>query len=150
MSGYKTHSIVNLALTLPVAVIVAAVCKIPYPLVVIGGATFVYGTFFMSPDLDLAYNIKFLSVRGILSLPFRTYAMFFRHRGLSHSLFFGTLTRVLWLGMYAFVAFYLWHHFVPSKRTLLALFHAYQWPIIAGFSGLFLADTSHIIVDKVS
>jgi uncharacterized metal-binding protein len=151
MAQYKTHSMINLFIALPPLVAASLyLFKQPMGLVLIGAGAFAYGTLFMSPDVDLTYNVKWGSVRGILSFPFRTYAKVFAHRGLSHSILFGTLTRVIWLGMYVFAALLIVYQVVPTKKTLMAFYLSYKLPLIASFAGLFLADACHIIVDKLS
>ena len=151
MAQYKAHSAINLFVALPVLAGIALLAlKQPLNLVLIGAGAFAYGTLFMSPDVDLAYNVKLFSVRGVLSFPFRTYAKVFAHRGLSHSLLFGTLTRVLWLGAYVLVALFVIYQFVPTQKKLMAFYLSYKLPLIAGFIGLFLADACHILVDKLT
>jgi len=150
MSGYRTHTKVNLLITLPIATAAALLLlNPPLTLLLIGIGTFAYGTLFMSPDVDLAYQIKLVSIRGALSIPFRTYAMVFSHRGLSHSLLFGTLTRLAWLGIYVVLALYITHQVVPNKETFLHLFVRYKPYLLWGFAGLFLADASHLMMDKL-
>lgn len=149
MSDYRTHTKVNLFIGLPILT-AAAILLLhpPLTLLLLGLGTFVYGTLFMSPDVDLAYQTKLASVRGILSIPFRTYAMVFRHRGLSHSFFFGTLTRVLWLLMYVVIGLYIAYQIFPGKTDFLRFFLRYKPYLIWGFSGLFLADICHLLMDK--
>lgn len=150
MSGYRTHTKINLFVALPICT-AAAILLLhpPLKLLLLGIGVFTYGTLFMSPDVDLAYQTKLMSVRGILSLPFRTYAMVFKHRGLSHSFFFGTLTRILWLLMYVLIGFYIAYECVPTKHSFLRFFFAYKPYLFWGFGGLFLADTGHLIMDRI-
>ena len=72
--------------------------------------------------MDLANKIKFRSWRGILTLPFRGYALFFRHRGISHSFLFGTLTRVLWLLLLFIVVSCVYQQAIPNHRNLINLY----------------------------
>ncbi len=148
MSNYRTHSLVNLLIALPLCIAGAALfTKYPTALIVTFVVAFVYGTLFMSPDMDLARQIPVKSIRGMFSIPFRTYSMVFKHRGLSHSLIFGTLTRVLWLAMYTIVVLYLVHLILPIKLPLKKWLLQYKPYYIAAFVGLFVADTCHLIMD---
>lgn len=104
--------------------------------------TFTYCTLFMNPDLDLVHNIKVLSIRGILSLPFRFYSRIFKHRGISHSLIFGSLTRILWLGGIALVIY----QALPSSRNMNYC-HSYKYFIWYAAAGVCLADWGHLLLD---
>lgn len=151
MPNYRTHSTINLLIALPLlAIVTIFLLHPPVALIVTGAACFAYGTLFMHPDVDLAHQIRLVSVRGVLSIPFRTYSMVFRHRGISHSLIFGTLTRLLWLGLYGIAIFYVAYQVVPSISSFMSFFHRYQPYLITGFLGFFLADLSHLLVDKIS
>lgn len=55
------------------------------------------GSLFLSPDLDL-YHSRPARRWGILRVLWWPYARLFRHRGLSHHLVLGPLTRLLYLG----------------------------------------------------
>lgn len=69
--------------------------------------SFLYATYYASPDMDLAGQIKLLSFRGLLTFPFRLfYAPISKHRGLSHSIIFGTLSRLLTLCIFAATAIF--------------------------------------------
>ncbi len=150
MSNFKTHTRINLILALPLLLGGAYYFFSPKPIeLVTFGCCFIYGTLFMSPDVDLASQIKLFSIRGLFTLPFRSYALFFRHRGLSHSLIFGTLTRVIWLGLHALLFAYLVYQIQPDKQTFWKFIQYYKAYIIFGVSGLFLADTAHLAVDHL-
>lgn len=101
----------------------------------------------MSPDMDLAHQIKPLSLRGILTLPFRLYSRIFRHRGLSHHPLLGTLTRLLFLGLLALLLYAAIYRAFPSHKTLLKALSTHKPFIIYGFGGVFLADLSHLALD---
>jgi len=98
MSGYKTHSKFNLFIALPI--LLGAAFYFLHPprnLMLTFAIVFSYSTLFMSPDMDLAYQIRLFSLRGLFSIPFRSYAQLFSHRGLSHNVLLGSVTRILWL-----------------------------------------------------
>lgn len=151
MALYKTHAKLNILIALP---IVLGICNYllqtdPKLLFVFSGA-FVYGTLYMNPDLDLVHSIKLFSIRGLLTLPFRGYSKIFRHRGLSHSLFFGTATR---LGYLALVIFLFSYFIIKMPFLHLDAYKYYQNSKLLffyGFLGLFLADAFHLLVDVLT
>ncbi len=148
MPQYKTHTKFNLFLALPM--LLTGLFFFIHPqreYAVTFAGTFIYSTLFMNPDMDLAYQIKVGSLRGILSLPFRLYSRIFKHRGLSHSLFFGSLTRVLWLSAIALFVFYLTDQILLSKASFIKFFYQYDLFILFGFFGVFIADTCHLLLD---
>lgn len=75
----------------------------PLPARVAFVASWLVGTFLVTPDLDLANQSvrakKHWGVLGVLWLP---YGAVFRHRGISHTWIVGPLTRLLYLLMLAF------------------------------------------------
>jgi uncharacterized metal-binding protein len=148
MSNYKTHVAFNLFLALPVTTAGAYYLYEPSrPFLITFILAFFYGTCFMNPDLDLIHQIKLFSIRGILTLPFRFYSKIFKHRGLSHSILFGTATRVLWLAGVALLLFYLVYQAVPSKNTFLFYLNHYKPYLFHGLAGIVLADLCHLILD---
>lgn len=135
MPSYHTHVKVNLLLGLPLSIAALKYTATLRP-EEMGAfcAAFLYGTFFLNPDLDLARNIKLFSVKGLLTLPFRPYSYLFRHRGISHLPIIGTLTRVLWLVL------------LFSLCSLSISFTPLFWFAIFG---LVIADAIHILLDYV-
>lgn len=150
MANYKTHSIFNVFLVLPLFTMSIYFYLHPTRFqLLIFIITFVYTTLFMSPDMDLAYKIKWHSLRGLLSLPFRSYARVFKHRGLSHSLLLGSLTRILWLSLFILLLLYACNWVFFSKKTLLTSYTLYKREFFYGFCGIWLADSSHVFLDKL-
>jgi len=110
--------------------------------------SFFYGTFFMNPDLDIANKIKLFSLRGVLSIPFRSYSYVFRHRGISHSIFFGTLTRLIWLALFILAMIYIIYQKGVDQKDLIGFYQRYKTLLFYIFIGLFLADICHLFLDK--
>ena len=84
MAMYKQHAQFNLFIALPI--LMGAMYYFLHPardLMFTFAGTFAYSTLFMNPDMDLANQIRLMSIRGILSIPFRSYSKVFSHRGLS-------------------------------------------------------------------
>ncbi len=151
MALYKTHVAFNITLALPIISIGVYHFLDPnwkLGLTFIGA--FVYSTLFMNPDLDVANRIKLFSLRGLFTLPFRGYAKLFKHRGISHSIFLGSLTRIAWLGILGLLLFYLPYQILPEKKDVFAFFHQYKYPIFYGLAGIGFADWSHILLDIFS
>ncbi len=148
MAQYKTHTRFNLILALPILLGLTFYTLHPTrPFLVTFGIAFTYATLFMNPDLDLAHQIKLFSLRGVLSLPFRLYSRVFRHRGLSHHPLLGSLTRILWLALWALLTFYLINRAFPNHKSLIQFYLSYKPYIFYGFSGIFLADLCHLLLD---
>ncbi|MCB1109040.1 MAG: DUF2227 family putative metal-binding protein [Chlamydiia bacterium] len=148
MSQYKTHAKFNLFLALPV--LVGAIYYLFHPywtLLALFSFAFAYSTLFMSPDMDLAHQIKFFSLRGLLTSPFRLYSRIFRHRGLSHSILFGTLTRIGFLSLLALAGLWIYSQAFPSPNSFLVFLKSNQIPIIYAFAGIFCADLCHLLLD---
>ncbi len=137
MPGYRTHVKVNLSFGLPFALAILNYSTLSTPKgMICFTAAFIYGTFFLHPDMDLARNIRLFSWKGLLTLPFRPYSYLFRHRGISHIPVIGTLTRVLWLlGLFALFG-WVYPHFTSS----------YTW---FGIGGLATADFFHVVLDRI-
>ena len=142
MPNYRTHSFANLFLILPPISLALYHFLTPSEeniLTFIG--CFTYATLFMSPDVDLAHKNKLFSLKGLLTLPFRPYALFFSHRGISHLPVIGTLTRLLYLFFLFFLIYILLYKEIPALYiTSNALF-------IWGFGGACLADIAHECLD---
>ncbi|MBN2479682.1 MAG: DUF2227 family putative metal-binding protein [Parachlamydiales bacterium] len=146
MAQYKTHASFNILLALPA--IIWGMIYFFHPalnLLIIFIGCYIYATLFMNPDLDIANKIKFFSIRGLLSIPFRSYSMIFRHRGISHSIFLGTISRVLWLAAILFLILFLINRSTPKQNDIYSLIKNEKF--IYGFFGIFLADFCHILLD---
>jgi uncharacterized metal-binding protein len=144
MPAYRTHVTMNLFLGLPLglAAMKYTVLSTPADMLSFSGA-FVYGTLFLHPDMDLARNIRLFSIKGLLTLPFRPYSYLFRHRGISHVIIIGTLTRVLWLIGFIYLVFSCLGWVFPNIAN-------WNQPILwFGISGLATADVFHVLLDKL-
>jgi len=148
MAMYKQHAQFNLFIALPI--LLGAMYYFLHPtreLMLTFAGTFAYSTLFMNPDLDLANQIKLFSIRGILTLPFRSYAKFFSHRGLSHHLILGSFTRILWLLAWGALGFLLIYKTLPQKKDLLKVYFQYQPFFLYSLAGICLADWGHLLLD---
>ncbi len=146
MAQYKTHTTVNIVLFLPLAIWGLIYFYHPsLDLLTLFGVGFLYSTLFMNPDMDLANKIKLLSIRGILSLPFRFYSLIFKHRGISHSPILGTATRILWLTGFVYLLFYICNISLFNKVDLKTLIRNTSFLFV--ISGIALADICHLFLD---
>lgn len=148
MSNYKTHVAFNLLVALPIATTGCYYIYSPHHLYLITFVSaFFYGTCFMNPDLDLIHQIKLFSLRGALTLPFRFYSKIFKHRGLSHSVLFGTITRIGWLSGVGLLLFYMIYQTFPTEKKFFYYLNSYKLYLIYGLAGLVLADWCHLFLD---
>lgn len=148
MALYKTHTKFNLIIALPI--VIYFLCCTIHPktnYLITFSLSFVYSTLFMNPDMDVANKIKLFSFRGIMTLPFRLYSIFFSHRGLSHRLIIGTFTRILFLSLLFVAIMALIDYSFNSKIFFMNFYYSYKKYIIYGFFGIFLADFCHLLLD---
>lgn len=143
--NYRTHVKLNIFFAIPLLLMGAYGLFHPTKELLL---TFTYSTLFMNPDLDLVHKIKLFSLRGFLTMPFRGYSLIFHHRGLSHSPLFGTLTRILYLLILAFLLLALIRYPLPSTESTLVFITHHKACFFAAIAGIFLADLIHIILDK--
>lgn len=148
MALYKTHVKFNVFIFLPI--LLGAIYYFLHPiqdLMLIFSGSFVYSTLFMNPDLDLAHQIRLFSIRGLFTLPFRLYAKLFSHRGLSHHIALGSLTRIIWLMGWAALIFFACYKTLPSTGTVLSFYKRYEIFLLYGFAGICFADWGHLLLD---
>lgn len=148
MAMYKQHAQFNLFIALPV--LMGAIYYFLHPardLMLTFAGTFAYSTLFMNPDLDLANQIRLMSLRGVLSLPFRSYAKVFSHRRLSHHPLLGSFTRIVWLAGWAALGFLIVYKSLPSQKSLLKFYYHYQPFILYSLAGICFADWGHLLLD---
>lgn len=105
----------------------------------------------LSPDLDqetlttsetIFLKIPFVGWIGtaVMFALFLPYAIMFKHRGVSHWPLIGTITRVLYLGLFAIIAYLCWNvNLVKPVLPYLPL-----W-----FLGLVISDCGHFLRDYV-
>ena len=118
------------------------------------GGAYLMSSLLFSPDLDLRHN----SARnnwGVLGFVWIPYTKIFKHRGLSHSLIFGVLTRLAYLSVFgALIGISIWVGLSYLFRRELAIpqwqmdAYGYRWLIIF-ISGLWVPNVIHILVDRV-
>jgi len=118
--------------------------EISHPFLASFVGSYLFSMLFLSPDLDLSRSRAFRRW-GILRWLWIPYTHLFRHRGLSHRLILGPLSRVLYLtaivGLIVLLLSLLGLRIspaVPSWRILLAV-----------GVGLYLPNLTHILADRI-
>lgn len=143
MPSGKVHLAVELSL-LPGWVAAGAMAGLPRPTLTAFALSYTCASLLLSPDLDL---VRSTPARrwGPLRLLWAPYAWLFRHRGLSHSLLLGPLTRIFYLGVIGLLVFlplHLWLG-VPFPQQLPTRILA---PVLAG---VYLSHLLHVGLDGV-
>ena len=148
MSNYKGHNLFNLIFFLPITLagIFYFFTQNGEHLCLYAGG-FIFATFFMSPDSDIADKIKMNSLRGVLSLPFRLYSKFFKHRGISHWIVVGTFTRIFWLVLLFAICYTLLYQRTLSLEPLISFYKAHTLSVNYAIAGFCIADIGHLILD---
>lgn len=118
-----------------------------------------FATLIFGPDTDIMPKKR----AGVLRYFLYPYSLFFKHRGLSHSLLLGTLTRIVY-GIFALFCLiqvlYRFDYlemdgssFLNMTLQFLKGFDLNQMPykmVSLLFLGMFGADLCHIFVDRIS
>lgn len=120
---------------------------------------YIFGTFILSPDIDLGPN-KYSRWSKLFLYP---YSLIFKHRGISHSIFLGTLTRILYGLILGHILIVIGQSFFEQERItevylsfLSHLFFDFNydfWPhkwLLWMHAGLFCSDLSHVFLDSVT
>jgi uncharacterized metal-binding protein len=101
---------------------------------------------FLSPDLDLHKN----STRrrwGVLGFIWAPYSTFFKHRGLSHSLIIGPLTRLIYLSIVVGLILYgLTVAGVTLPKEPLSWLSEDLLFVLA--AGIYLSNIMHVLLDR--
>lgn len=164
MSSGRTHERNNMAM-LPFFMLIAIFLTSNPWLIVCFVTGYVLSTYYLSPDLDTFSNAyrRF----GRLRFIWRPYQMMFSHRGLSHFVLIGTLSRLVYLlavilGSYYLLAWLLsqqsWAevelHTAGITNLMKNPAYIMELPIrnhlIWLFSGLLLSDMIHLFFDQLS
>jgi len=130
-----------------------------WPVVLVFVIGWLIATFIFSPDTDIAPKKR----TTILRLFLYPYSVFFKHRGISHSILFGTLTRVMYV-LWCF-GILIW---IFQKMGYIPItienYGAFLWDFLINYDysklhykmltwfylGMFLADFCHIFLDRLT
>lgn len=83
-----------------------------------------------------------------MTIPFRSYACFFRHRGLSHNLLLGSATRIAWLCGWGCLLFFFYYRVLPNQSIFYPFYFQYKMHVLYALAAVCLADWSHLLLDK--
>ncbi len=158
MSSGKTHDYLNMTAG---ALLAGVMIGASWPAIVITPfvAGWLVATLIFSPDADVMPKKR----TKILRLILYPYSIIFKHRGLSHSLLFGTITRIFYavvvFGLFVFVLSKMGYidfgthnylaylgHFVVNYNYDLVAYKAVTWLYL----GMFGADLLHLLLDRLS
>jgi uncharacterized metal-binding protein len=127
------------------------------------GLFYLLGTFYFSPDLDMANTLPYRRW-GILKFIWYIYSKLIPHRSwISHSFFIGTLFRLLWFTACLFLSGFLivWvlhftsignfsQSYISTWLEIKKFCLTNKNYLIPAFLGLFLSSLLHQIVDVIS
>ena len=111
-----------------------------------------FGTYLLSPDMDLARSEAMYNW-GLLRLLWYPYAKFLKHRGLSHIPILGTLSRVFYLLILAYLGIFLANLTLGFNWQLSisdVLRQADKTLFASALLGLCLPDIFHILADRLT
>lgn len=118
-------------------------------------ASYLVGTFLVTPDLDLAENnVRAKDHWGLLGMLWEPYGKMFKHRGLSHTWLVGPLTRLLYMAVVILGLAYLISFAAPyfgyafSVRAELS--ENWRELAIGALAGYYLSQWLHLIADGVA
>jgi len=148
MPSGRTHLCIELLAFVPSLVGCAALWRndvLGEGEVVAFGSAYLFSSLFLSPDLDLrgsAAARRWGAARALWS----PYAAIFRHRGLSHHILLGPLTRIAYLGGVVTVPFWFVERVLARPLSL----RSPRWPLLGTLLvGLYLPNQIHSLVDSL-
>jgi len=167
MPSGKTHAIINLSLIGIGAILLLKMSSISHALICTGVCTALAGTFFLSPDNDI-YSVS-IKNWGFFRFIWAPYRALFKHRGISHSFWIGSLSRILYLLILAvlfgiilqFIRVYIGSIRLEALQVVdvedmgLVFFMARQSVsqffgyYLAAVVGLIFSDGLHILADRI-
>jgi len=114
--------------------------------------SYIFSTFMLSPDLDLYKNKSKLNW-GFLRWIWYPYSKVFKHRGISHSIVFGILTRLIYLYIvimiFQFVYLYIKDEIEDINFFIIDKDYLNVYNIISFFLGIYLPSIIHTLADKI-
>ena len=132
MPNFKQHRDINLKIFS--GLLILAVIKNFNYLFLVG---YIFSTYFMNPDLDQDQSRADKSLGYLWDKYWDFYNKLFRHRGISHSFIFGTLTRVLYLSV------------ICIPFISIAFLTSYHYQLLSFIAGIYTADNIHLIADTI-
>lgn len=157
MPSGKTHNLINLVCfgVLSSGVVLGQLIgalHVSFAQSLLFSACYMIGTFFLSPDLDLASgNVNSKRYWGALGFLWVPYSKLFRHRGMSHTWVVGPLTRLIYLALLLMPVYVLLWYWPGGLWWLSNAWQGVQssW-LIAGLLGYYFSQWLHLIADGIS
>lgn len=131
--------------TLPVWVLGGAWFGVDWGELVVFTSSYVGASLLFSPDLDLRWSDA-VGRWGPARFIWYPYTRIFKHRGLSHSILFGPLTRLLYLGVLAAA---LWTVLHLSLGMRLGWRLPPGRSVAAFLAGIYLDNFLHVSLDRL-
>lgn len=150
MPAGKTHLRIEL-ITLPLwAALFYLFVDASWLSIVLFGGAYLFSSLLLSPDLDLRHNAA-RRRWGLLGFVWLPYTKIFKHRGVSHSLLLGTLTRLGYLALLAVIAALALSYFNVWTISVTQLPWTKLDLWLAGIllAGLWLPNILHALVDRL-
>lgn len=158
MATGKTHDYIGLGLGITASLAIL-VNDVNVKCIFFFSTAWLFATFIFSPDTDVMPKKRVMILRFLLF----PYSIIFKHRGLSHGILTGTITRIVYLIlMFALIIFitnkmgYLkfdvdnYFNYIVSYLQNFNINHpSYRYPLWF-LMGHFGADLSHIFLDRLS
>lgn len=160
MPNFRAHTTTNLLALGGLSYAAVTHYDVAVPLVWIGATSFVVATFLLSPDLDLRRSSPTRNW-GVFRWLWLPYQALFKHRGLSHSLLFSSLTRLGYLtclALIGLIAVHSWADPTPASiaasaslvpKPAQAAMSAHGEQLVAAGVGIALSDICHIFTDRL-
>jgi len=141
----RSHLALELA-TLPIWILAGAALGIEDQHLLVFALSYTLASIMLSPDLDLG-GASVSRRWGPLRALWIPYTLMFRHRGLSHSLLWGPLTRVGYLAVLAAAGWLAFVHVwgIALGTPALSPVTTYLPALTAGLYG---SHTLHVLLDK--
>ncbi|MEZ0323032.1 MAG: metal-binding protein [Hydrogenothermaceae bacterium] len=152
MASGRTHDLINLAAFGPIVYYLHPMDFVSFT------AGYMVGTFLLSPDNDL-YHSSVNKRWKVFKFIWYPYTKLFSHRGISHIPFYGTFTKLIYLGVIFLIFIFLLKYILTSfGDTTLSSYLSYikfDWYIITNpvvisfFTGLLISEMIHIFTDII-
>ena len=143
MPNYETHCIFNWIMLVVLGVVAYQYYPVDWKYLVFG-IGYIIGTVYITPDLD--------TNSSVYNPLWYIYKLLFKHRGLSHNIFIGFITRLIYLGLVFYGIWYALNYFfhIPNNIIEAATLLYDQETAILLVEGLAVANSLHVVIDVVS
>ncbi len=150
MPSGKTHLRIELFLLPVFGTLFYLFVDVSWTAVALFAGAYLFSSLMLSPDLDLRHN-QARRRWGLLGFVWIPYTKIFKHRGISHSFLFGTLTRLGYLGLIAVLIAWGLSYFKLWSIPVAQLSSSHIDLSLVGIlvAGLWLPNILHTFVDHL-